>query len=66
MIVDWIAGAAHKPGALRFELGVKLGAIIPPELLAKAIKAPGVEGERTRLLWECGFCDKYALGKGGT
>ena len=46
---DWIQGAVKKTGALRAELGVKTGATIPPELLAKAAKKPGKEGERARL-----------------
>ena len=46
---NWIAGAIKKPGALRKELGVKKGEKIPAKKLAKAAKAPGVEGKRARL-----------------
>jgi hypothetical protein len=46
---NWIAGAIKKPGALRKELGVKAGETIPAKKLAKAAKAPGIEGKRARL-----------------
>jgi hypothetical protein len=45
----WIAGAIKKPGALRKELGIKEGEKIPAKKLAKAAKAPGIEGKRARL-----------------
>jgi hypothetical protein len=46
---NWIAGAITKPGALKKELGVKPGETIPAKKLAKAAKAPGIEGKRARL-----------------
>jgi len=45
----WIAGAIKHPGALHKELGVPMGKKIPAKKLAKAAKAPGVEGKRARL-----------------
>lgn len=46
---NWIQGAIKKPGALRKTLGVKKGATIPTEKLAKAAKMPGKTGQRARL-----------------
>ena len=46
---NWIAGAIKKPGALRKELGVKEGKMIPAKKLAAAAKKPGKEGQRARL-----------------
>jgi hypothetical protein len=45
----WIQEAIKHPGALHEELGVKKGEKIPAKKLAKAAKAPGVEGRRARL-----------------
>ena len=45
----WIAEAIKHPGALREELHVKKGEKIPAKKLARAAKAPGVEGRRARL-----------------
>jgi hypothetical protein len=45
----WIAGAIGKPGALRRELGVKMGHKIPAATLAAAAKKSGIEGKRARL-----------------
>jgi hypothetical protein len=45
----WIQEAIKHPGALREELHVKKGEKIPAKKLAKAAKAPGVEGRRARL-----------------
>lgn len=49
MAKNWIKGAIKKPGALRKELGVKGDKPIPAAKLAKAAKAPGIEGKRARL-----------------
>ena len=49
MAEKWIQKAIKKPGALRKELGVKEGKIIPAKKLAKAAKEPGVMGKRARL-----------------
>jgi hypothetical protein len=49
MATKWIQEAIKKPGALRKELGVKEGKIIPSKTLAKAAKAPGKMGQRARL-----------------
>ena len=46
---NWIAGAIKKPGALKRELGVKMGEKIPARNLAAAAKKPGIEGKRARL-----------------
>jgi hypothetical protein len=46
---NWIAGAIKKPGALRKELGVKVGEKIPAKKLASAAKKPGKIGQRARL-----------------
>lgn len=45
----WIAEAIKHPGALHKELHVPAGEKIPAKKLAKAAKAPGVEGKRARL-----------------
>jgi hypothetical protein len=45
----WIQEAIKHPGALHKELGVPAGEKIPAKKLAKAAKAPGVEGKRARL-----------------
>ena len=45
----WIAEAVKKPGALRKELGVKMGEKIPARILAAAAKKPGKMGQRARL-----------------
>ena len=45
----WIQEAIKHPGALHRELGVPEGKKIPAKKLAKAAKAPGVEGKRARL-----------------
>lgn len=45
----WIAEAIKHPGALHEELGVPKGKKIPAKKLAKAARAPGVEGRRARL-----------------
>lgn len=45
----WIAEAIKNPGALHKELDVPMGKKIPAKKLAKAAKAPGVEGKRARL-----------------
>lgn len=45
----WIAQAIKHPGALHEELHVPAGKKIPAKKLAKAAKAPGVEGRRARL-----------------
>ena len=45
---DWIAGAVHKPA----ELNIKPGLTIPPQMLLKAAKQPGVEGEQRARLAE--------------
>jgi len=45
----WIQGAIKHPGALHKELGVPAGKKIPAKKLAKAAKAPGIEGKRARL-----------------
>jgi hypothetical protein len=45
----WIQKAIEHPGALHRELGVPIGKTIPAKKLAKAEKAPGVEGKRARL-----------------
>jgi hypothetical protein len=45
----WIQEAIKHPGALHEELGVPEGKKIPAKKLAKAAKAPGVEGKRARL-----------------
>jgi hypothetical protein len=45
----WIQEAIKHPGALHKELGVPAGEKIPAKKLAKAAKAPGVEGRRARL-----------------
>jgi hypothetical protein len=45
----WIAEAIKHPGALHEELHVPMGKKIPAKKLAKAAKAPGVEGKRARL-----------------
>lgn len=45
----WIQEAIKHPGALHRELGVPAGEKIPAKKLAKAAKAPGVEGKRARL-----------------
>jgi hypothetical protein len=45
----WIQEAIKHPGALHKELGVPKGEKIPAKKLAKAAKAPGVEGKRARL-----------------
>jgi hypothetical protein len=45
----WIQEAIKHPGALHKELGVPMGEKIPAKKLAKAAKAPGVEGKRARL-----------------
>ena len=46
---NWIKNAIKKPGALRKELGVKSGKIIPAKTLAAAAKKPGKTGQRARL-----------------
>ena len=46
---NWISKAIKKPGALRKELGVKEGKIIPAKKLAAASKKPGKIGQRARL-----------------
>ena len=45
----WIAQAIKHPGALHEELHVPADKKIPAKKLAKAAKAPGVEGRRARL-----------------
>jgi hypothetical protein len=45
----WIKEAIKHPGALHRELHVPMGEKIPAKKLAKAAKAPGVEGRRARL-----------------
>jgi hypothetical protein len=45
----WIAEAIKHPGALHEELHVPAGKKIPAKKLAKAAKAPGIEGKRARL-----------------
>ena len=49
-----IAKAIKKPGALRASLGAKKGEPIPAKKLAKATKAPGKLGQRTRFaeMWK--------------
>ena len=49
MAEKWIQKAIKKPGALRKELGAKLGKPIPAKKLAAAAKAPGKLGQRARL-----------------
>jgi hypothetical protein len=49
MAEKWIQKAISKPGALRKELGVKVGKTIPAKKLAAAAKKSGVEGKRARL-----------------
>ena len=46
---NWIQGAIKKPGALRRQLGVKVGKDIPAKKLKKAAKAGGLLGRRARL-----------------
>ena len=46
---NWIKDAIKKPGALRKELGAKLGKPIPASKLAAAAKKPGKIGKRARL-----------------
>jgi hypothetical protein len=45
----WIQEAIKKPGALKKSMGVKKDEKIPAKKLAKAAKAPGKIGQRTRL-----------------
>lgn len=45
----WIQGAIKHPGALRKELHVKKGHVIPMAKLKKAAHAKGKEGKRARL-----------------
>ena len=49
MAKKWIQKAIKKPGALRKELGAKLGKPIPAAQLAAAAKKPGKVGKRARL-----------------
>jgi len=49
MAKKWIQKAIKKPGALRKELGAKLGKPIPAAKLAAAAKKPGKVGKRARL-----------------
>jgi hypothetical protein len=46
---NWISGAIKKPGALRSELGAKIGKPIPTKKLEAAAKKPGKIGQRARL-----------------
>lgn len=46
---NWIKDAIKKPGALRKELGVKVGEKIPAKKLASAAKKSGKIGQRARL-----------------
>lgn len=45
----WISGAIKHPGALREQLGIKVGEKIPAGKLAKAAGMPGKLGQRARL-----------------
>ena len=49
MAEKWIQSAIKKKGALRSELGVKPGKLIPTKKLAAAAKKPGKVGQRARL-----------------
>lgn len=49
MAKNFIQKAIKHPGALRKELKAKPGKPIPAGKLAKAAKAPGIEGKRARL-----------------
>lgn len=48
-MANWIAGAIHKKGALRKELGAKKGEKIPEGKLKAAAKKKGKLGQRARL-----------------
>jgi hypothetical protein len=49
MAEKWIQKAIKKPGALRAELGAKVGKPIPAKKLEAAAKKPGKLGQRARL-----------------
>ena len=54
----WIQDAIKHKGALRKELKIKKGEVIPKAKLKKAEKVKGVEGKRARLAETLGILRK--------